>query len=316
MHAPKIIFMGTADFAVPSLDALLASNYNVVAVVTTPNRPRGRGRKTLASPVSAAAQAHHLPVLQPEDLTDPEFLDALQHYAPDVQVVVAFRILPQAVWNLPPLGTINLHASLLPAYRGAAPIEWAIIHGETQTGVTTFFIDRRVDTGHILLQEAVTIGQQETAGELRQRLAQCGASLLVRTVDQVVAGEAVAKPQEATPEALAKKAPKIYRETCQIDWRQPCYKVYDFVRGLSPTPGAWTMLQGHPCKILQADCVLEDTSLKAGAVRSDGKRWLRVGTSQGTLELKVLQPAGRKSMSAAAFLQGLRSTDVEQTQCV
>ncbi|MEL6606837.1 MAG: methionyl-tRNA formyltransferase, partial [Bacteroidota bacterium] len=246
----RLIFMGTPEFAVPSLEILLANGYDVAAVVTAPDKPQGRGKKVSPSPIKVAALAHRIPVLQPTNLKDPAFLATLQSYQANLQVVVAFRMLPQVVWAMPDLGTFNLHASLLPAYRGPAPINWAIINGEQETGVTTFFLEQSMDTGHILFQEKESIDTQDTAGTLYEKLRRKGAQLVLKTVQAIQEGSYKPVPQTPTPESLSKKAPKIYKEDCRINWAQEPKSIVDFIRGLSPYPAAWTILNDKTYKIL------------------------------------------------------------------
>lgn len=301
----KLVFMGTPDFAVPSLESLLANGYEVAAVVTAPDKPQGRGKKVLPSPVKVAALAHHIPVLQPTNLKDPSFLTTLQNYQADLQVVVAFRMLPEVVWAMPRLGTFNLHASLLPAYRGAAPINWAIINGEQETGVTTFLLAQAMDTGNILFQEKELIAPKDTAGMLYERLRHKGAQLVLQTVQSIEEGSYTPVPQTTTPESLGRKAPKIHKEDCRIDWGQETKPILDFVRGLSPYPAAWTILNDKTYKILSAEepqGVLP--CLGPGEVYTDGKHQVCVGTQGSPVVIKVLQLAGKKPMTAQEFLRG------------
>jgi methionyl-tRNA formyltransferase len=298
MPAFRIIFMGTARFAVPSLDLLLAGGFEIPAVVTVPDRPRGRGQEILPSPVKARALEAGLQVIQPDTLSDPSFVEAIRALAPDLIVVVAFRILPRVVFTIPPSGSINLHASLLPRYRGAAPINHALMNGDRETGVTTFFLDDAVDTGTILLQERLAIADDDDAGSLHDRLDDLGAEVVVRTVRMIAEGKAVAKPQDASQ---ATPAPKIFKETCRITWSSDPEKLKNFVRGLSPVPTAFTTLNGKVVKIYRlapAGGVAE-----AGRIRADQGRIL-VGTGSGTVEVLELQMEGRKRMKAAEFLRG------------
>ena len=301
----RLVFMGTPEFAVPSLEALLANGYDVAAVVTAPDKPRGRGKKVLPSPIKVAALAHHIPVLQPTNLKDPSFLATLQSYQADLQVVVAFRMLPQVVWAMPRLGTFNLHASLLPAYRGAAPINWAIINGEEETGLTTFLLEQKMDTGHILFQEREPIGAQDTAGTLYERLRYKGGQLVLKTVQAIEQGNYTSRPQVPTPESLAKKAPKIYKEDCRINWAQETDAVLNFIRGLSPYPAAWTTINGKTYKILAAAKTQEDLPhLNPGEVYTDGRAQVCVGTQDKPVTIQLLQLAGKKAMTAQEFLRG------------
>jgi methionyl-tRNA formyltransferase len=300
----RILYMGTPDFAIAPLQALLKANYEVVGVVTAPDRRAGRGMKLRPSPVKQYAQAHGLKVLQPIKLKDPEFLKELEALKPDLAVVVAFRMLPRAVWSLPTHGTFNLHASLLPDYRGAAPINWAVINGETQSGVTTFFIDQQIDTGNILLQQKVDIFPHWTAGDLHDTLMVVGADLVVKTVEGLEKGELVAQPQD---DSLAlHPAPKIFKDDCRIDWQQPAKKIYDFIRGLSPYPTAWSTLNGQSLKVFRAQQVELLDAPSPGQLLQDEEGRLLVSGSDGWLEITELQLAGKKRMSSQAFLSGFK----------
>ncbi|MTI24447.1 methionyl-tRNA formyltransferase, partial [Fulvivirga kasyanovii] len=247
----RIIYMGTPDFAVPSLEILLENKFNVVAVITAPDKPKGRGQKLMTSPVKDCAVKHNLPVLQPSNLKSPEFIEELKSYNANLQIVVAFRMLPEVVWNMPEIGTFNLHASLLPQYRGAAPINWAIINGEKETGVTTFFLKHEIDTGKIIFQEKETIREDDTVGDLYARLMQKGAQLVLKTVQAIQQEDYPQTDQNENQEL--KKAPKIFRETCQIDWSQSTAHVYNFIRGLSPYPAAWTEILGKNLKLYKIE---------------------------------------------------------------
>jgi len=305
MTSTRLIFMGTAAFAVPSLELLLAHGYKIAAVVTAPDKPQGRGRKVLPSPVKVAAHKHGLPVLQPMDLKAPSFLAALQGYQAHLQVVVAFRMLPRVVWAMPPWGTFNLHASLLPAYRGPAPINWAIINGEQETGVTTFFLEQSMDTGHILFQEKESIDTQDTAGTLYEKLRRKGAQLVLKTVQAIQEGSYKPVPQTPTPESLSKKAPKIYKEDCRINWAQEPKSIVDFIRGLSPYPAAWTILNDKTYKILSAkEAQKELPHLAPGEVYTAGKDELYIGTKGSPVAIQGLQLAGKKVMTTQEFLRG------------
>jgi methionyl-tRNA formyltransferase len=299
----RIIFMGTPDFAVESLRILVENHYNVVAVLTSPDKPAGRGLKMIPSAVKTYAKSVGLPVLQPEKLKNESFLATLRSFEADLQVVVAFRMLPEVVWNMPRLGTFNLHASLLPQYRGAAPINWAIIRGEQETGVTTFFLQHEIDTGPLIFQEKEPIGSHDTAGQLYERLMQRGAGLVLRTVRAIEGGS---YPQIPQPEAeTLRLAPKIFKETCQIDFDQPAQQVHDFVRGLSPHPGAWTWLKGKLCKIYLSDYSSENQKdREPGIPFTDQKTFLRFACSTGFLEVKEIQMEGKKRMPVAEFLRG------------
>lgn len=294
--------MGTPDFAVPSLRALLAARYEVVGVVTATDKMGGRGgKKRLQSAVKRFALERELPVLQPPNLKAPDFQEALAALRADLQIVVAFRMLPEAVWNMPPMGTFNLHASLLPRYRGAAPINWAVINGDTETGVTTFFIQHQIDTGDILLQESISIDPEETAGEVHDRLMEVGAAVVVRTVDGLQSGQLKASKQDDT---LASPAPKLFRETCQIDFNQSARAVHNFIRGLSPYPAAWTTYAGQELKLLRARISEASTVAEPGTIESDNKQYIRVACGDGWIDLLELQLQGRKRMPSRDFLNG------------
>lgn len=301
--------MGTPEFAVASLDALLQAGIQVVAVVTAPDKPAGRGMKLQQSAVKQYALEKSIPVLQPEKLKDPAFLDALRAYHADLQIVVAFRMLPEQVWNMPALGTVNLHGSLLPQYRGAAPINWAVINGETQTGVTTFKLQHAIDTGNILLQEAFELGPTETAGDVHDRMKTIGANLLVATVKGLAAGTLEEKPQATTDPGSLKHAPKIFTETCAIDFTRPCRAIYNQVRGLSPFPAAFTRLNGKTVKIYQARCEEISPNTAPGTVESDGKTFLKFACADGYLQVVSLQLEGKKRMNIEDFLRGYRFQD-------
>jgi len=305
MRSLRIIFMGTPEFAVASLAALVNSRHTVIAVVTAPDKPQGRGLKLQASPVKEFALSHDLPVLQPEKLKSEEFLKTLSDLNADLFMVVAFRMLPEVVWSMPPLGTYNLHASLLPAYRGAAPINWAIINGETETGLTTFRIQQEIDTGNILFREMEPIHPQDDAGTLYDRLMHRGAALVARTVDAIADGDFTEIPQPQHTGDLP-KAPKIFRETCEIDWNKPSQKVIDHIRGLSPYPAAWTTLNGKICKVYTARVSNEKKEATPGTIHSDNRQVLEVRTADGWVSIEALQPEGKKRMTTAAFLAGNR----------
>jgi len=308
---PRIIFYGTPEFAVTSLKRLTDSGYHIVSVVTAPDKPSGRGLKEHPSSVKQFAIDHNIPVLQPTNLKDPLFLNQLENLHPDLQIVIAFRMMPKQVWNLPPLGTFNLHASLLPQYRGAAPIHRAIINGEHETGVTTFFLNEQIDAGRILLSEKVTIGPDETTGELHDRLMETGAGLVLRTVEGIVSGQINQTLQDTGVAEFSqlKTAPKILREDCRIDWKQDVEVVYNFIRGMSPHPGAFTELEmpsGEKTvlKIFRTTPERSTTSGVPGTFFSDGKTFLRVEVKNGFLHLDEVQLSGRKTMNCADFLRG------------
>lgn len=294
--------MGTPEFAVPSLQRLVEAGFHVVGVVTAPDKPQGRGKKLGTSPVKDYAITAGLPLLQPTNLKSPEFLEALRQLQPDVQIVVAFRMLPEAVWSFPPLGSFNLHASLLPRYRGAAPINWAIMNGEKETGVTTFQLKHEIDTGNILMQESEPILETDTVGTLYERLMHKGAALLVKTMEMLQTGRYQLKPQLQLPDAP--HAPKIFRENCQIDWNQPAEKVRNFIRGLSPYPAAWTLLNGLTFKIFQSEHADTRYNAPAGTLFTDNKTFLEVTTADGTLRLTEVQLEGKKRMDVQEFLRG------------
>ena len=308
----RIVYMGTPDFAVPALSRLLSENYNVVGVVTTPDRAIGRHHEALqACPVKKFAEAHGLPVLQPERLKDESFLTDLRALKADLQIVVAFRMLPEVVWDMPRLGTFNLHAALLPQYRGAAPINWAIINGESETGLTTFFLDHQIDTGRIILQKRVHIEETDTAGDVHDKLMMMGADLVQHTVDLIAQGQATATPQEQfLTEVPLHPAPKIFHETCQIHWNNlTTRKAYDFIRGLSPYPAAWTRLlmptgTEFTVKIFRTSYHIQPQTLPVGTLITDNKSDLRVILADGYLSILELQLAGKKRMSIADFLRG------------
>ena len=296
----RILFMGTPEFAVPSLKILLDQGYPVVSVVTTPDKPQGRGQKVAASAIKEFAANRHLPILQPGDLKDPVFASALTELRPDLIVVVAFRILPPEIFKIPRRGAFNLHASLLPRYRGAAPINWAVMSGEEKTGVTTFFLQERVDTGSILFQESVRIGPNETAGELHDRLSLLGAEVVLKTVRAIESGTASPVLQD---ESMASRAPKIFKEDCRINWSTGAVHIHNFVRGLSPVPCAWTTYQGKMLRIYRtalAGTAGDDPGIVTD-VRPDS---LVIGASGGQVSLEELQLEGRKRMTIAEFLRG------------
>ncbi len=298
-----LVFMGTPDFAVPTLERLLASRHRVAAVVTAPDKPAGRGLQHKPSAVKQAALAHGLPLLQPESLEDEAFLRSLRQTGAELFVVVAFRILPEAVLSIPPKGAVNLHASLLPKYRGAAPINWALINGERETGVTTFFIEKKVDTGKILLQQSTPVDDDMTAGELHDLLAQMGADLMLRTVDGIEAG--TLQPREQVGEA--NRDPKLTRELEMIDWRRPARELHNLIRGLSPIPGASMFLRGREIKVLRSQVVASEAAGLPGEVLvADPRSGWVVQTSDGALRLLTVKPEGKKIMSAEEFLRGNR----------
>jgi methionyl-tRNA formyltransferase len=313
--ALRIIYLGSPDFAVSPLDLLLKKGYNIAAVVTVPDVAAGRGQKITFSPVKTYALQHHLTILQPQFLTDDAFLEQLLSLHADLQVVVAFRILPREVWSMPPLGTFNLHASLLPQYRGAAPINRVIMNGETVTGVTTFFLDDRIDTGQILFQESTTISLNETFGELHDRLMILGSELVLKTVMAIETGGYRLVDQKIliSSDVPLTKAPKIQKEDCRINWQMEASAIHNMIRGLSPWPGANTELvspanQHYPVKILRTTTDLLTTNQPTGNIITDGKNNAGVAVSDGIVRIIELQPSSRKRMTIAEFIRGFRLT--------
>jgi len=307
----RIIFMGTPEFAVASLEALLNAGETVVAVVTAPDKPAGRGQKLHQSAVKQYAEAYGIPVLQPEKLRNPDFLTELRAFKADLQVVVAFRMLPEVVWDMPPLGTVNLHASLLPQYRGAAPINHAIINGETESGVTTFRLQHEIDTGNILFSEKVVIAPDDTAGDLHDKLMDIGAQLLVKTVKAIAAGKVNPVAQENLETGVVlKHAPKIFKEDCRIDWHRPVDEVYNLIRGLSPYPTAYTMLDGKTLKIFKVAKEKTREPYAPGTPYTDGTSFLKFACPDGYIAAEEVQLEGRKRMDIEAFLRGYRPSSV------
>lgn len=325
LHSLRIVFMGTPEFAVASLDALVKAGYHIAGVITTPDKPAGRGMKLTESPVKKYALEHNLRILQPEKLKDPEFLEELRSLQADLQVVVAFRMLPQVVWNMPRMGTINVHGSLLPQYRGAAPINWAVINGENETGVTTFKLKQEIDTGDILLQEKFPIGENETAGEVHDKMKTIGAALLVKTVKGLVEGTLKETPQASIVNSQLsignprhseshspftihhsplKHAPKIFTETCKIDFTKTVDEVHNLIRGLSPFPGAFTELNGRMLKIYRSEKEIKPVTITAGFHETDGKTFLKFACANGYILVKELQLEGKKKMNVEDFLRG------------
>ena len=303
--------MGTPDFAVEPLRRLVDAGKNIVAVITMPDKPAGRGHKIQFSPVKEYALSVGLPILQPANLKDPEFIEELRSYQADLQIVVAFRMLPEIVWNMPPLGTFNLHASLLPQYRGAAPINWAVINGETETGITTFFLQHEIDTGNIIMQEKITIAPDDNAGIVHDRLMMLGADLVLKTVEQIESGNISSMPQ---PEGELKAAPKIFKDTCLINFNTTAEAVRNLVRGLAPYPAAWIELtdpSGNTTnmKIYEVSKELCTPTHPAGTLICDGKKILKVAVLDGYIHLDQVQLAGKKRMPAADLMRG---TDLTQ----
>ena len=300
--ALRIIFLGTPEFAVASLKRLVMNDCHVVAVITAPNKPKGRGKLLAGSAIKEYAESVGLSVLQPTNLKSPEFLEELKSYKADLQIVVAFRMLPELVWNMPHYGTVNLHGSLLPQYRGAAPINWAIINGEKETGVTTFFLKHEIDTGEIIFQEREVIHYEDNVGTLYDRLMQMGADLILKTVRAIEENDYPQIEQDASLEL--KMAPKIFRENCEIDWNQSTEKVRNFIRGLSPYPAAFTLLNGNVLKIFSAEIVTGKSNKKVGGFETDGKNYLQFKTMDGVLGVNELQLQGKKRMKIQDFLRG------------
>jgi len=306
----KIVFMGTPDFAVGSLKALHEAGYPIVGVITAPDKPAGRGMKLQESPVKQYAAKHHLRILQPEKLKHPAFLDELRSLHADIQVVVAFRMLPELVWNMPPHGTINLHASILPQYRGAAPINWAVINGERESGVTTFKLQHDIDTGNILFSERVPIAEDETAGELHDELMAVGADLVVRTIDAIGNNTAIEQPQTADASAL-KHAPKIFTADCKIDWTKSVEEIYNLIRGLSPYPSAFTLLGDKNFRIFKASKEQAVVDIVPGGFLSDGRNFLKFACRDGFIHATEVQLEGKKKMNITDFLRGWRPVQNE-----
>ncbi len=300
--------MGTPQFAVPSLEELLQSGSNIVGVVTAPDKPAGRGQKMSESPVKKFAVENGLKVLQPTNLKDPHFLEELKALHADLQVVVAFRMLPEEVWNMPSKGTINLHASLLPQYRGAAPINWVLINGEKESGVTTFFLKHEIDTGNILFTEKVTLTGHETAGELHDRLMNKGPLLLVKTVKAIESGRYNQHPQSTfvTEEVELKTAPKLSKKDCLIDWNQPSEVIYNRIRGLSPSPGAYTTLNDKNFRIFRAETQPSTPGIQPGGFLTDNKTYLKFAAQDGFVLVTDVQMEGKKRMGVEEFLRGMK----------
>lgn len=319
MDKIRIIYFGTPEFAAAQLEAILASGYEVAAVVTMPDKPAGRGRKIQYSEVKKTALKHQLPLLQPEKMKDPAFLEQLASFHANLFIVVAFRMLPTVVWKMPELGTFNLHASLLPQYRGAAPINFAIINGETETGLTTFFLNEEIDKGAVIMQEKVAIRNDETAGELHDELMELGKRITVETIRKIEKGEVEAKMQEELCEGQSlKPAPKITKEFCNVDWNLDCQTVYNHIRGLSPYPAAHTQIcseQGDniDLKIFASEIESCPHDLPVGSIVTDNKKYLKVALSDGFIHLLHVQQAGKKAMPIADFLRGTSINGVWKT---
>jgi methionyl-tRNA formyltransferase len=311
--------MGTPDFAVESLRCLVEGGYNVVGVITMPDKPAGRGHKLQYSPVKQYALDHNLTLLQPERLKDEAFIRQLRDLRADLQIVVAFRMLPEVVWSMPRFGTFNLHASLLPQYRGAAPINWAVINGDTETGITTFFLKHEIDTGEVIQQERVPIADTDNVGDVHDKLMTLGGRLVVETVDAIIAGTVRSIPQEqmSAPDEELRPAPKIFKETCHIDWSQPAKRVYDFVRGLSPYPAAWTQLRNASgeevvVKVFETEKLPALHSHPVGTQLTDGKHYLRIAVPDGYIGIKSLQLPGKKRLAIEELLRGYKFAGVAE----
>jgi methionyl-tRNA formyltransferase len=305
---PSIVFMGTPAFAVASLSALLAAKMNVIGVVTAPDKPGGRGMQLQQSAVKQFAITHNLPLLQPEKLKSPEFFEALSAWKPDLQVVVAFRMLPEKIWSFPPMGTLNVHGSLLPQYRGAAPINWAIMNGEKETGVTTFQLQHAIDTGDILLQDRIAISENMTAGELHDTMMEVGAHLLVKTLNGMINNSISSVPQSETVSGVEiKHAPKIFTKDCEINWDLSVEKVHNHIRGLAPFPGAITKVDGKIVKLYSTNIVHETPNELPGTFVTDGNTFAKFACKNGYLNINDIQWEGKKRMPIADFLRGYRT---------
>ena len=309
LQSLRIVFMGTPEFAVASLDALVKAGCNIVGVITAPDKPGGRGMQLQQSAVKKYAVEHNLNVLQPEKLKDPEFLAELKSLQADLQIVVAFRMLPEQVWDMPPMGSVNLHGSLLPQYRGAAPINWAVINGEKTTGVTTFKLKHEIDTGDILLQLSFPIGENDTAGEVHDTMKEIGASLLIKTVKEIADGSLKETPQATMSDGDRQTllhAPKIHTDTCRINWSQPVEIVFNLIRGLSPHPAAFTIMNEKMLKVFKAKKEMVIPIHTEGEYESDGKTFLKFACTNGYLHLLEVQLEGKKKMNTEEFLRGFR----------
>ena len=316
----RIVYMGTPEFAVEPLRCLVEGGYNVVGVITMPDKPAGRGHKLQFSPVKQYALDYNLPLLQPERLKDETFVEALRVWNADLQIVVAFRMLPEVVWNMPRLGTFNLHASLLPQYRGAAPINWEVINGDTETGITTFFLKHEIDTGEVIQQVRVPIAETDNVGIVHDKLMVLGGRLVTETVDAILADTVKPIPQEEmVVVGELRPAPKIFKETCRIDWSQPVKQIYDFIRGLSPYPAAWTELVQPDgaitvLKIFETEKIHQEHRLQPGTILTDNKTYLHVAVPQGFIGILVLQLPGKKRLKIDELLRGFRLADGVKVQ--
>lgn len=308
----RIVYMGTPDFAVESLRCLVEGGYNVVGVITMPDKPAGRGHKIQYSPVKQYALEQNLPLLQPVKLKDEEFIENLRAWKADIQIVVAFRMLPQMVWDMPPMGTFNLHASLLPQYRGAAPINWAVMNGDTETGITTFFLQHEIDTGKVIQQERVPIAETDNVGIVHDKLMTLGGKLVLETVDAILENRVMPISQEEmSQETELRAAPKIFKETCRIDWNQNTDQIYNFVRGLSPYPAAWTELKNKEeaplmMKIYETEKIIKNHNEQPGTMKTDDKNYLHVAVKNGYISILSLQLAGKKRLTINEFLRGFK----------
>ena len=310
----RIVYMGTPDFAVEPLKALINNDYNIVGVITNYNKPSGRGQRITESAVKVFARENNFKVLQPQNLKAEEFLSELKALNADLQIIVAFRMLPEVVWDMPRLGTFNLHASLLPQYRGAAPINWAVINGDKETGATTFFLQHKIDTGNIILQNKVEILDNDTAGTVHDKLMYSGADLVVQTVDRILNGNIEATPQEIIDESELKSAPKIFKEDCKINWNNEGAKIYNKIRGLSPYPAAWSEFINEKEKVISFkifDSEYEKSyhTIKIGTIFTDKKTELKIAVKNGYIQIKAIQIAGKKRMKIGDFLRGYQNID-------
>ncbi len=318
----RIVFLGTPEFAVESLDRLHEGGYNIVGVVTMPDKPAGRGHKMLHSPVKQYAESHGLHLMQPAKLKDPQFVEELRSLNANLFIVIAFRMLPEIVWNMPELGTFNLHASLLPKYRGAAPINWAVINGETETGVTTFFLKHEIDTGDIIDKCRIPINPEDNAGTIHDKLMHIGADLTIKTVENILNGTLSPIPQDTTIKdgEVLPDAPKIFKETCRIDWTQPAVRIHNLVRGLAPYPGAWTEISGitgeeaASVKIFETRILPERQSVRSGVISVEGDKMF-ISAGDSSLEVLSLQIPGKRRMTVAEFIRGYRPADNKLAIC-
>jgi len=315
----KIIFMGTPDFAVESLKNLIENNFNIVCVVTSPDKPAGRGRKINESAVKKYAVSQNFPVLQPTNLKDTDFQNKLNEYNADLNIIVAFRMLPESVWNMPRLGSINLHGSLLPDYRGAAPINWAVINGETKTGVTTFFLKHEIDTGDIIFQEDIEITETDNAGTVHDKLMYLGAKLLIKTTQAIIDGNYKEIPQDKLLNREPKYAPKIFKQDCKIDWSKSTEKIYNLIRGLSPYPAAWSTLTDNngkniDFKIFNSKKEITSHNLNYGTILSDNKKYMKIACSNGFILITELQLSGKKRVCIEDFLRGFKNIENYKTK--